>query len=565
MAVLMPPLSVIVTNRPIRLMNGTGRCSGRLEIYHNGQWGTICDDRWGMQEGTVACQELNCGSALSVKYNAHFGRGHGQVWLDDVECTGHEKSLSDCPHRVFGEHDCDHNEDASVVCSDSQQLRLVNGTDRCSGRVEIRYDNQWGTVCDDDWDIKDAQVVCRAMDCGTAQTTKIGSFFGQGQGDIWLDDVDCFGNETSLIHCRHPSVGENNCGHGEDAGVVCSGIILLITLLLALFTVLFLYIVSPQSADSIPLCFAANIRLINGTDGCSGRLEFYHGVQWASASSVNWGMNEAAVVCREMNCGDPITNTAEYGHGTGQTWHNQIECSGSELTLNQCPQRPFTNKTCNTTSIAGVLCTGLEVRLANGKDECTGRVEVRHGDVWQTVCDTDWTMTKAQMVCDHLECGKAMNAPGGAHFGQGVGSVVEASNSCFDNVTSLEQCSLRGFREAGCGHDRDAGALCAAQIRLVGGSSQCSGRVEIFYKGQWGTVCDDEWELANADVVCRQLGCGHAVTAPKSAHFGRGTGPIWLDNVECTGDESALTHCTHPGFGENNCGHSEDAGEPRLI
>uniref|UniRef100_A0A8C3A5S7 SRCR domain-containing protein n=1 Tax=Cyclopterus lumpus TaxID=8103 RepID=A0A8C3A5S7_CYCLU len=89
---------------------------------------------------------------------------------------------------------------------------------------------------------------------------------------------------------------------------------------------------------------------------------------------------------------------------------------------------------------------------------------------------------------------------------------------------------------------------------------QCSGRVEIFYKGQWGTVCDDEWELANADVVCRQLGCGHAVTAPKSAHFGRGTGPIWLDNVECTGDESALTHCTHPGFGENNCGHSEDAG-----
>lgn len=99
-----------------------------------------------------------------------------------------------------------------------------------------------------------------------------------------------------------------------------------------------------------------------------------------------------------------------------------------------------------------------------------------------------------------------------------------------------------------------------AQIRLVGGSSQCSGRVEVYYKGQWGTVCDDEWEMPNADVVCRQLGCGHAITAPKSAHFGRGTGPIWLDNVECVGDEVALTHCMHPGFGANNCGHGEDAG-----
>lgn len=100
----------------------------------------------------------------------------------------------------------------------------------------------------------------------------------------------------------------------------------------------------------------------------------------------------------------------------------------------------------------------------------------------------------------------------------------------------------------------------AAQLRLVNGLGQCSGRVEVFYKGQWGTVCDDEWELVNADVVCGQLGCGHAVSAPTGAHFGRGTGPIWLDNVVCAGQESALTHCGHNNFGDNNCGHGEDAG-----
>lgn len=100
--------------------------------------------------------------------------------------------------------------------------------------------------------------------------------------------------------------------------------------------------------------------------------------------------------------------------------------------------------------------------MIGGKDECQGRVEVRHGEVWQTVCDTDWNMSKAQMVCEWLECGNALTAPGAATFGQGIGSVVEA-DSCFDNVTTLQQCSVKGFRGARCGHDHDAGASCACK------------------------------------------------------------------------------------------------------
>ncbi len=103
------------------------------------------------------------------------------------------------------------------------------------------------------------------------------------------------------------------------------------------------------------------------------------------------------------------------------------------------------------------------MRLANSQDECSGRVEVRHGESWHTVCDTDWTLSKAQVVCDMLECGHALNAPGGAHFGQGSGSSVEASNSCFDNNTSVQQCSVSGFQSGRCGHDHDAGVLCAGK------------------------------------------------------------------------------------------------------
>ena len=85
--------------------------------------------------------------------------------------------------------------------------------------------------------------------------------------------------------------------------------------------------------------------------------------------------------------------------------------------------------------------------------------------------------------------------------------------------------------------------------------------MEVYYNGTWGTVCDDGWDLNDAEVVCREIGFGQAVTARREAYYyEQGSEQIWLSGLNCIGTESSIVNCSHSGWGMNDCNHSSKAG-----
>ncbi|ELW64758.1 Soluble scavenger receptor cysteine-rich domain-containing protein SSC5D [Tupaia chinensis] len=611
-----------------------------------GRWGTVCDDGWDLRDAAVACRELGCGGALAAPGGARFGPGAGPVWMDDVGCGGGEQALRDCPRSPWGRSNCDHSEDAGLVCTGpAPRLRLADGPHGCAGRLEVWHGGRWGSVCDDAWDLRDAAVACRELGCGGALAAPGGAFFGEGVGPIILDDLRCRGNETALRFCPARPWGQHDCHHREDAGAVCDGMPLgyvpptapeagsnssaprplPATASQAPGTA---GPSSPPASPTVPPepgpeAGSPQLRLVAGPSRCSGRLEVWHGGRWGTVCDDGWDMRDAAVVCRELGCGRPLQPdpaAGRFGWGAGPIWLDDVGCVGTEPSLSDCPAAPWGKHNCAHNEDVGVACSGPpgldsisdpfswswipglggdpDARLpgemaTKPSASLTSRVPERTTKAPGKMPKSTkkWVTKNARRPTTHPPVTPAAKRPGGLGTQSPAGltsrtttatTAGAARTATSASTTRLTTAALttRAPRELASEHTPQAsleppktpaegspaptaGATAEPgpfRVRLADGPNRCAGRLEVWHAGRWGTVCDDNWDLRDATVACWELGCGKVRPRVGKTHYGPGTGPIWLDDVGCKGGEASLSDCPAGPWGEHNCDHEEDVG-----
>ncbi|XP_037754479.1 lysyl oxidase homolog 3 isoform X8 [Chelonia mydas] len=452
---------------------------GRIEVFYNEEWGTICDDDFTLANAHVLCRHLGFVAATGWAHSAKYGKGVGRVWLDNVNCGGSEKSIVDCRSRGWGNSDCSHEEDAGVICKDEripgymdsniieaeqnqvEELRLrpvVSGSRKrlpvTEGVVEVRYKEGWAQICDEGWNHKNSRVVCGMM--GFPAEKKVNRNFyklylERQQLSYRLHSVACTGNEVHISMCP---------------------------------------------------------------------FEFYKG----NATAACKGGMPAVVSCKP----GPLFTT------------------GSALKKKKQGQQQGQQR----------------VRLKGGAKAGEGRVEVLKNSEWGTICDDRWNLLTASVVCRELGFGSAKEALTGARMGQGMGPIHMNEVQCTGSEKSLWSCPYKNITAEDCKHSEDAGVRCnipymgyETMIRLSGGRSRFEGRVEVALgtgsngRPAWGLICGDGWGTLEAMVACRQLGLGFANHGLQETWYWDASNvtEMVLSGVRCAGHEMALSHCQHHG------------------
>ncbi|XP_048012018.1 antigen WC1.1-like [Megalobrama amblycephala] len=511
-----------------RLTDGPHLCSGRLEVIHGKTWGSVCAADFDQQDAEVVCRELDCGIPVQVLGEAAFGKGDAPMWTQEIQCRGNESQIHLCPTSPSNKHNCTSDNNVGLICSGYKKGKLMNGSDSCSGRVELQFLNDWGTVCDACWDMRAASVLCRQLNCGIAVSVVGSDWFGEGSGEIWADVFDCDGNETKLSECSISSWSRAECSHRRDVGVICSG---------------------------SSLAVHDGLVRLSGERQCEGEVEVSIHQVWRRVLLDSWSLTASSVVCRQLGCGSVLSFS---GSSSSSPEHSHecvtgFQCSGSEAHLGNCSSPQTLN--CSSTQQLSITCLGEKscgsIRLVGSGGDCAGRLEVFHSGSWGTVCDDSWDIKDAHVVCRQLQCGVALsNQQVPAWFGPGSGPIWLDEVECEGNETSLWSCSSPGWGKHDCQHKEDVGVVCSEfkEIRLTEG---CEGNVEVFYNGSWGNVCWNQMDRDTASLICQELNCGRSGSEPSISEGLKSHN--WLDYFKCRRHDSTLWQCPSSSWGLNDC------------
>jgi hypothetical protein len=183
----------------LRTVGGSTLNEGRLEVYINGEWGTVCNDNWGSRDALVACRQLGYSGMSSYHISIPSGPSSQRIWLDHVECSGSESKLINCNHRGYGVHNCSHSEDVGIRCQ-GIQVRLIGGSTSSEGHVEVYYSEQWLSVCGTSFSYQSEEAATICSHLGFNSVIRSKTYYRSSSGSTTAD-ISCSGSQPSLNLC----------------------------------------------------------------------------------------------------------------------------------------------------------------------------------------------------------------------------------------------------------------------------------------------------------------------------------------------------------------------------
>ncbi|TDG98470.1 hypothetical protein EPR50_G00200700 [Perca flavescens] len=302
----------------VRLVGGESRCTGTLEVKHRGEWRPVDVSAWTLKTAATACRELDCGSAVSVEERKESSVR--SMWWIKSDCVQFGSALRECASSLSSDYT---SSILFLTCSDS--VRLVNGTSLCSGRLEVKTNQStqyWSSVCEDDFDQQDAEVVCRELGCGPPSVLQW-ALYGELGHAMWTKEFQCGGHESALLDCRSSDSDRNTCSPGKAVGLTCS----------------------------------EPVRLVGGKRRCAGTLEVKHHREWRPVDHYFWPQKEAVAACRELDCGSAVS-VEERVSSYRSAWWIRSNCVQFGSALRECAT------SLSSSSILDLTCLGTNDLLA---------------------------------------------------------------------------------------------------------------------------------------------------------------------------------------------------------
>ncbi|XP_071959550.1 scavenger receptor cysteine-rich type 1 protein M130-like [Antedon mediterranea] len=587
----------------IRLTGGPSDNIGRLEVYHNGEWGTVCNNGWNLLNAQVVCRELGYGPPVDYFFSYGYdGFWYQPIVLDDVKCNGDETRLYMCTSRTTP-HDCSHRQDVSLECSaeSSYSIRLVDGIYPNVGRIEVFQNEEWSRICNGYWSRQSAEVACRQLGYHGSDELAFSNEISNGYYSYKFK-FECKGYERHLKDCTPTKQYYYYCD--KPVKLQCTD-------------------EEDQSYDH------GDARLVGQYDDNTneGIVEVFLYGLWGKMCATNWGEPETETLCEQLGYQGGGEMIEAYNYNTfvvddrpvhsvafdcNQDYDHHLLSDCQSEPAYYCSHSSDVAVKCKKGGLSGGAIAGITIGSFVGLYWCYACLCHKKKSSPPPAENND---TTAQPENAGVELQPTTNVPTSPSAPPAPSQDLPPSYTAVMDEPDKYKSSLEtpppdysqsppSYYSPNPNHITYEYILAPQplvillsiyfhvcglfflmilsqkkmlllrvaltlsliisvysvfEIRLTGGPSDNEGRLEVYHNGEWGTVCDDSWNSPDAQVVCRELGFGPPENYLLSdSYVGSEYQSIILDEVQCDGDEARLYMCTYNTIRSHDCSHSED-------